>query len=303
MRRRDRRGRARGPRGTSRRDRGRSGALVAGVPVRHRGWSAGRRRRDRGGRPAARHGGPGRARRRRTPGAAVERHPLRRLGPRAGRGARRHVGLGGGGRIGAAGGVHGHQAALARRARAGVRRPDHRGAAPPRLDHRAPARGRRAPTVAPGTATTDRGDASGTGYWSPGGGDYRDDLVKLALGHELTLPRVLGPERGRRHHGRRAPRLRRHRRQHGGRVRPLDPAGRRGRLARDQRHRLRRARPAPGRRVRHRRRVRGRDRAVPAAGLHAQRSARAQRDSRHARHRPRRAASGSPSRRHPAPAV
>ncbi|MFE9423482.1 FGGY family carbohydrate kinase [Kitasatospora sp. NPDC006697] len=46
----------------------------------------------------------------------------------------------------------------------------------------------------PQRRTTDRGDASGTGYWSPITGEYRQDLVKLALGHELTrLPDVLAP--------------------------------------------------------------------------------------------------------------
>lgn len=40
---------------------------------------------------------------------------------------------------------------------------------------------------------TDRGDASGTGYWSPHQGEYRHDLVELALGRTLTLPRVAGP--------------------------------------------------------------------------------------------------------------
>ena len=45
-----------------------------------------------------------------------------------------------------------------------------------------------------GSATTDRGDASGTGYWSPLTGDYRPDLVQLALGHEIGLPRVLAPD-------------------------------------------------------------------------------------------------------------
>jgi len=41
---------------------------------------------------------------------------------------------------------------------------------------------------------TDRSDASGTGYWSPAGGDYRLDLLGLAFGRDdLTLPRVLGP--------------------------------------------------------------------------------------------------------------
>ena len=40
---------------------------------------------------------------------------------------------------------------------------------------------------------TDRGDASGTGYWSPITGDYRDDLLELGFGRSLQLPRVLGP--------------------------------------------------------------------------------------------------------------
>lgn len=41
--------------------------------------------------------------------------------------------------------------------------------------------------------TTDRGDASGTGYWSPSSGAYRADLLKLAFGSTPLLPRVLGP--------------------------------------------------------------------------------------------------------------
>ncbi|MEV6928573.1 xylulokinase [Dactylosporangium sp. NPDC051485] len=41
--------------------------------------------------------------------------------------------------------------------------------------------------------TTDRGDASGTGYWSPATGQYRPDLVRLAFGRDLALPRVAGP--------------------------------------------------------------------------------------------------------------
>ncbi len=41
--------------------------------------------------------------------------------------------------------------------------------------------------------TTDRGDASGTGYWSAATGDYRHDLVERAFGRDLELPRVLGP--------------------------------------------------------------------------------------------------------------
>lgn len=45
----------------------------------------------------------------------------------------------------------------------------------------------------PESATTDRGEASGTGYWSPADGAYRDDLLRLALGHLPRLPRVAGP--------------------------------------------------------------------------------------------------------------
>ncbi|MCV2395015.1 xylulokinase [Actinotalea sp. M2MS4P-6] len=41
--------------------------------------------------------------------------------------------------------------------------------------------------------TTDRSDASGTGYWSAATGEYLPELVVRALGHEVTLPRVLGP--------------------------------------------------------------------------------------------------------------
>lgn len=40
---------------------------------------------------------------------------------------------------------------------------------------------------------TDRGDASGTGYWSPLTGQYRLDLLRRALGHDAVVPRVLGP--------------------------------------------------------------------------------------------------------------
>ena len=42
--------------------------------------------------------------------------------------------------------------------------------------------------------TTDRSDASGTGYWSPQQNHYRTDLLRLALGRtDVRLPRVLGP--------------------------------------------------------------------------------------------------------------
>jgi xylulokinase len=39
--------------------------------------------------------------------------------------------------------------------------------------------------------TTDRSDASGTGYWSPASGEYDRELLIAALGHDAVLPRVL----------------------------------------------------------------------------------------------------------------
>ncbi|HEV2241355.1 MAG TPA: FGGY family carbohydrate kinase [Streptosporangiaceae bacterium] len=48
----------------------------------------------------------------------------------------------------------------------------------------------------PGTSArpaTDRGDASGTGYFSTASGDWRPDLAEAAIGHPLELPRVAGP--------------------------------------------------------------------------------------------------------------
>ena len=45
----------------------------------------------------------------------------------------------------------------------------------------------------PGTASTDRGDASGTGYWSPATGRYRTDILERAFGRAVATPRVLGP--------------------------------------------------------------------------------------------------------------
>lgn len=41
--------------------------------------------------------------------------------------------------------------------------------------------------------STDRGDASGTGYWSPRTNEYRLDLLQLAFGRELDVPTVLAP--------------------------------------------------------------------------------------------------------------
>src|SRR4051812_12677957 len=48
---------------------------------------------------------------------------------------------------------------------------------------------------APGldAVVTDRGDASGTGYWSAAHDRYHPDLLRLALGHDAVVPRVLAP--------------------------------------------------------------------------------------------------------------
>lgn len=45
----------------------------------------------------------------------------------------------------------------------------------------------------PEQPVTDRGDASGTAYWSPATGEYRTDLLEMAFGRVPNLPRVLGP--------------------------------------------------------------------------------------------------------------
>jgi len=41
--------------------------------------------------------------------------------------------------------------------------------------------------------TTDRSDASGTGYFEPEASTYDRELLRAALGHDAVLPRVLGP--------------------------------------------------------------------------------------------------------------
>ena len=45
----------------------------------------------------------------------------------------------------------------------------------------------------PEEATTDRGDVSGTGYWSPSTCAYRPDLIELAFGRAFDVPRVAAP--------------------------------------------------------------------------------------------------------------
>ncbi|KAJ1684742.1 hypothetical protein LUZ63_020013 [Rhynchospora breviuscula] len=44
-----------------------------------------------------------------------------------------------------------------------------------------------------GEPFTDRGDASGTGYFSPADGAWRPDLAEAALGRPVALPRVAAP--------------------------------------------------------------------------------------------------------------
>ena len=44
-------------------------------------------------------------------------------------------------------------------------------------------------------AVTDRGDVSGTGYWSPAQGRYRTDLLIRAFGREIAVPDVASPQK------------------------------------------------------------------------------------------------------------
>lgn len=47
----------------------------------------------------------------------------------------------------------------------------------------------------PSYAVTDRGDASGTGYFSAATNEYRRDLLRLAFGRDVDLPEVVDPAR------------------------------------------------------------------------------------------------------------
>ena len=146
--------------------------------------------------------------------------------------------------------------------------------------------------------TTDAGDASGTGYWSAGTRDYRLDLLRHATdGVDLAVPRVAAPSEvvGRTASGIAV--AAGHGRQHGrgarARARPGDVVvslGTSGTAFAAARPRV--GRPHRGGAVVRRRRGR-----LPAARLHAQRRARAHRRRRHARHRPRRARPAGPRRR------
>ena len=113
---------------------------------------------------------------------------------------------------------------------------------------------------------TDRGDASGTGYFSPATGAWLPELAEAALGAAGRAAaagragRDRGPDR------RRRGAVRRDRGQHGRRARPGPGPGRGGRLHRHLGHRLRgRGRAAAGR-VRGGGGLRRRHRPLPAAG-------------------------------------
>ena len=49
------------------------------------------------------------------------------------------------------------------------------------------------PTRSIESLTTDRSDASGTGYWSSLTGEYLPELIERAFGRVVSVPRVLGP--------------------------------------------------------------------------------------------------------------
>ena len=241
----------------------------------------------------------------RAPGAAVERHPLGRRGHRPHRRARRRRrergrGLGRRRRPRAGGVVHGHQAALAGRARAGATPPASAAVCLPHdwLTWRLAGTGRLEDLV------TDRGDASGTGYWSPRPRSTGPTCSSWASAGRCVAAAGARP----------------------GRARPGTVAGGAGARARapattpprrsgvgaqagdvvalDRHVRRRVDRVDDGRRrpERHRRRVRRRHRPLPAAGRDAQRRPGARRDGAPARRRPRRRCPGWRCRRPRAPA-
>ena len=121
-----------------------------------------------------------------------------------------------------------------------------------------------------GRFTTDRGDASGTGYWSPATGDYVDEVLALIdrdRDWSGILPTVVGPyeqvgtyRAGCRRSG--------HRRQHGRGARSRPAHRSRRPVGGDIGDRLRRVGRGGVRSERRGRRIRRRHRAVPAARLH-----------------------------------
>jgi xylulokinase len=137
--------------------------------------------------------------------------------------------------------------------------------------------------------TTDRGDASGTGYWSPSQAEYRTDLLELAFGRSLDLPRVAGPAEVVGHTESGAAVAAGTGDNMAAALGTVAAARRRGGVARHQRHRVRPLRDLHGRCHRTGRRVRRRAGPVPAVGGDAQRRPRADRHGAHAGGRPLRA--------------
>ncbi len=125
---------------------------------------------------------------------------------------------------------------------------------------------------APGTDPfTDRGDASGTGYFATREGSWRPDLLEQALGHAAELPRLVAPATVAAHDDERCRRGRRHGRQHGCRPRHGPPARRRPRVGRHLRRRVRSEHDRGRRRHRRGDRVRRRQRRLPPDGHHHER--------------------------------
>ncbi len=243
-----------------------------------------------GGGPAARHGLPRRQRPGGAPRAAVERHAVRHGGGRSRGRAGRRPGLGRCRRLGAGRVVHGDQAPLARRARTGVGATD-RGRVPPaRLADVATCR-----LAGPGLVVHR---------------SRRRERNRLLVGCQRELPaRPADPRlRSGRHpaagarpdrSSRRACR-RRHRprtgnrRQRRRRARSRRGSRRRDRLDRYVGSGCRRRGQRHHRRLGHRCRVRRCHRAVPSAGLHAQRCSGARCRGPAARRRPRPAVPARP---------
>ena len=122
-------------------------------------------------------------------GEALERHRVRAGRGLAARSARRRRrGVGRRVRIGPGRGVHDHEALVAAPQGARGVRPDRA---------RACSRTTGSSWRLTGELGTDRGDASGTGYWSAATGEYRLDLLEIVdadTDWAAALPPVLGPD-------------------------------------------------------------------------------------------------------------
>ena len=89
--------------------------------------------------------------------------------------------------------VHRHQAPLAGGTGAGARRPGAPGHAAARLADLAAGRRRPRRRTATRGPVTDRGDASGTGYFSPADSRWLPSYAERALGRPVALPRLAAP--------------------------------------------------------------------------------------------------------------